>query len=681
MSTTISNVWHWSVKHSPLLNLGRWILRPRKRKALVRDLLANADLPQELTHLIETTVRKTRLWKSERIEIAKELITHTQDALEAGRSPEQITESFGNPKKVAKLLKRAAKRKRPLHWRTLQRTRQSIGVLIILFFMVYAVQFVRFVSGKPSINTNYVAQINAHNEAYTEDEKAWPIYNQANIAWVEHSTPTRDRQYEEERLYNDQLVDQDQDDNESENQPMSAGFFMIPNIPTDHPHYEETAQLIRDFAPHLDQIRQAAHRPIIGINLSFDLKITEEGDNPHDTRMAPPPKDPKDQPILVDLLLPNLGTTRQHANLLYFDMLVAARDGDNPRVYENLSAILAITRQKSFDGTLITDLVRIAIAGLANEGIKKILTEHPETLTREQLVNLSHELALVRPHLHLSFDGERMMFDDVLQRIYTDDGNGNGRLTQNGVNILNTLADYSSEHIKSDVDALSMLTGPIALSIAPNRKSQHEIYHSMIDLIEYIQLKGPQYIPLLAAEEYKLIFNENRISTLPYSPIEILLPALSNAVNRTYQAHMTHDATATMLALEIYKLDHDTYPASLSQLAPRYLPIVPEDLFNPGDRIRYLSNSSGYSLYSVGSDGDDDQAVPTKKNDRFPHFTDRFPPQYTDKGILIEANGDPVILPPQGPDGDWIFINIDNQSTLDPKTKEPDQSPAPESIN
>ncbi len=678
MSPSLSKAWDWSVEKSPLLNISRWIIHRGYPNTLARAEIESAQLPSELAELIDTTVRRTKLWRSERAEIAMELITHTQDALESGKSRDEIVNSFGNPKKVAKLLRRSTKRKRPLYWRTLRNMRRVIGTVFALFFVVYSVQLVRYLTGEPNIKTNYIQLINSHNEAYTEDEKACPIYNQINIAWQEHSTPIRDQQREEERAHNDSRALMDDDDAEL----MSAGFFMIPHVPLDHPHYEQTAQMVRDFGPELDQLRKACHRPIIGIDVGFDMEIKPPDGNPHDIKMAAPQSDIDRQPTLVEVLLPHLGTLRKFSNLLYFDTLVAARDGDYQLVYENLSAMLSMSRQKSFDGTIIADLVNIAIAENTNDAIEQIINEYPESLSREHLVALTHELSRVRPALEMSFEGERMMFDDVLQRTYTDDGNGNGRLTKHGSQIL---IDLNSDHILHDefsIKPAQLITGPIALSLAPDRKSQYDTYHTMMDLVDEIQERGPEYLPKLEAHERQVerAFNQGPevLDNLIMGPAELLMPALSKAVDRVFWSHMTHDAKKTMLALEIYARDHGEYPETLSSLTPNYLPELPADSFDPGNTLMYLATESGYILYSVGSDGDDDSGKTHDDRRRFPDFEDRFPGKIdAQQNLILDDAGRPVHTEPVGPDGDWILIEIDRA----PIEQEPDQSPALESLN
>jgi hypothetical protein len=64
------------------------------------------------------------------------------------------------------------------------------------------------------------------------------------------------------------------------------------------------------------------------------------------------------------------------------------------------------------------------------------------------------------------------------------------------------------------------------------------------------------------------------------------------------------DLARTALAIERSRLPTDELPTSLEELVPRYLAQVPIDPFD-GRPIRYQRRQTGYLLYSVGTDGQD----------------------------------------------------------------------------
>lgn len=672
--TPLSNAWQWSLERSPLLNMTRWILHRGYPNAKARARIHAANLPEELSELLDRTVRKTKLWRSERADIAQELITHTRDALEAGRTPKQIIESFGNPKKAAKLLRRATKRKRPLYWRTLHNIRKVVVSVTLLLFISYAALALRFFTGTPSIKKNYAVYINAQNNDYTEDQRAWPIYKEVRMAWDLHIRDTFARQKQEAAVLN---INKDYDQD-----PFDAGLQSYPQISTDHPHYQETVQTFESFEPQLKRLREATHRPVIGIKLGFEYEPHDDNEWSHFTPMIPPSETPENNPSLIAMLLPHLGTMRGFANTLAFDAIIAARHSDSPRAYESLDSMLALARQRSFDQTLISDLVGNAIARLAIKTIDQIVHEHPGTLTRDHLVALSHGIAQTRPTLELTLDGEIMMFHDVIQRAYTDDGHGNGRITKNGMRMFVNYASDSWDGNELQGKPIQVATGPISLAVVPDRKSQLSLYNNMMDTINRVADTGPQTIALIEHQRSAINQSTTTIPGILYSPVELLMPALGRALSSSFITQMSSDATAAMLAIEIYRIDHAKLPETFDDLTPNYLPSPPQDPFNPNQPLKYKVTDTGYLIYSVGDDGDDDDARFIDERQRDYHlFTERYPASKNAQGdIILDNAGNPILDTPKGPDGDWILIDMNRPPNHAPKTKKPDQSPAPESI-
>ncbi len=670
----ISSAWTWSVDHSPLLHLvrwiahlSRWIIHRGYPNLQTNQLLAESDLPIDLRDLIHSTVRKTRLWRSERVEITQEFIAHTQDALDAGRSPDQITDSFGNPKRVAKLLRRSTKRKRPIYWRTLRNIRRTITAMIVLIIISYAGLAARFYIGKPKITENYAAAINAQNDQFSEDDKAWPIYKEVDDAWHSLYEVVNERQATYAYEQNKSIDDDDK--------LISPGIRMLTTIPTDHHDYEELVQLFHDFKPSLDRIRQAAHRPAIGITLGF-----RSGDNwktPVEVS-----KHADENPPLIDLLLPYLGPVRRLSQLLYFDALLAARENNPDLAYQNLSAMLAMTRHHTTDGTLITDMVKIAILSLTMNAIEQVINECPGTLSRDHLVALAHELSLCESVLSLSFQGEIMFFEDFLQRAYTDDGNGNGRMTIEGMEMLAEQSSDRDDPFDIKKSPVRYATSPLSLTLVPDRKTEYTRYQTMMNAIKEVALAGPQYLPIIEHQENEVENHTNIIPGVRYSLVDILMPAVGKATERSFLAQMQLEATSTMLAIEIYRIDHNQLPESLQDLTPTYLPTIPEDLFDPNQPIKYTQSTTGYLIYSVGTDGDDDNGTIAERPRLAQSFSNRYIGIFDQQDkIKLNQAGVPIHDTPSGPDADWVIIHrtfIDNPNE---KTKEPDQSPAPESIN
>ena len=86
------------------------------------------------------------------------------------------------------------------------------------------------------------------------------------------------------------------------------------------------------------------------------------------------------------------------------------------------------------------------------------------------------------------------------------------------------------------------------------------------------------------------------------------IPIRSNIYEPMQQACFRHETTArllqTELALQLYRVEHGQMAESLDQLVPGYLPAVPLDAWSQQPLI-YRLTESGFVLYSVGYDGQD----------------------------------------------------------------------------
>jgi len=98
---------------------------------------------------------------------------------------------------------------------------------------------------------------------------------------------------------------------------------------------------------------------------------------------------------------------------------------------------------------------------------------------------------------------------------------------------------------------------------------------------------------------------------------QVLLPAM--LAIPAQEARTRAEVRGTMLsaAIEFYRAEHDSYPPSLSDLAPNYISDLPEDPFS-GEPFVYTPTESSYLLYSVGPDMRDDSGRPLDGSGAFP---------------------------------------------------------------
>ncbi len=120
-------------------------------------------------------VRKAKLWREERLDVARELVAHFSDGV--GRRAHRQSNSW--PTLVIR--RRGAhdsqgQAPQPALWWQAWWGAMRLSLLALAFgVFVYAALTVRFYLGRPRIAHNYWQEINARRRV-PEDEQAWPYY-------------------------------------------------------------------------------------------------------------------------------------------------------------------------------------------------------------------------------------------------------------------------------------------------------------------------------------------------------------------------------------------------------------------------------------------------------------------------------------------------------------------------
>jgi hypothetical protein len=537
-----------------------------------------ASLPPELRAIVEKVLKKCGLWRSERADVEAELVAHFSDGLAAGITPQQLASDFGDPKSAAKLIRRGKFRNRPLWWRSAHRTAQAIFVAAGVAVLFIAVHVIRFYLGQPTLRFNPADVMNKDALAAPESNRAWPLYRQALLAL--DLTPSE----------RDWLTD-------ATNGP-----------PTDD-QFTQIKSLLTRANRSLELTRQGAERPVLGYlaghstDHEIDMHLWEingrKGQAPVITT-----QDPSENREAIGILFPHLGQIRNLVRLLRADSYLAIREGDAPRLEANIASILAISRQVRKPDVLISGLVAIAISTIAGEVVRDALATRPELLSETQLRDLAHRFAaLGSASDFISLKGERLFFDDFLQRAYTDDGNGDGRFTPAGARY--TAAIGNVHHEVPPIYAVSSI-------VLASRKELRDLYHDALDRAQAELAVAPWQLGK-PSERAGVALDQKTaglLGSIRYEAIGLLLPALSRAYQVATNAAMDRDATLATIAIELERRRTGKLPPSLESLVPSLLPSVPLDNAD-GQPLRYRTlDADRYVLYSLGGDKADAGGLP-----------------------------------------------------------------------
>jgi len=532
------------------------------------QIIRRADLPQSIAAAITTIIRRSRLWRAERADVAAELTAHFRDGLDAGHTPGDLLSAFGSLPIAAALIRRAKRRNRPAVWRAWVAATTAARWGFLLLLGLYSFFFVRYLLLEPRITRNYLAEINAPLAAIPEGDRAWPLYRDAYLAL----TP---------------IMEQTPASLEfpAENAPMrlidSFGAWDLP---------PETLARAGDYlrlnAGPLDTLRAAAARPSLGAQATtaFDLDMLRQS---HAIAAVPTSDLSKyrtthdENAPVVQIVAAEFAPVRLMARMLATDTRLAADAGDAHRAATNIVSMLAIADHFRQRGWLIGDVGAMAVQALALETTSHLLTDHPDLLSDAQLTVLAHDAAAIGAGEPIvRFDAQRLQFDDFLQRIYSDDGSGNGVITRQGLLEMELLtADFGAANpAPLHQNGFDLALGPLQSAVIADRASTRQVYHSFIDAIE-ARARQPLWerdnTGNLDARAER--FFRDDLNRARYPVVALMVPAFENASVQAERILLRRDAMLTLIALELHRRRNGAYPATLADLSPTLLPIIPRD--------------------------------------------------------------------------------------------------------
>lgn len=195
---------------------------------------------------------------------------------------------------------------------------------------------------------------------------------------------------------------------------------------------------------------------------------------------------------------------------------------------------------------------------------------------------------------------------DNIQRMFTDDGNGNGRLIPARL--------YESKKRRSYV-----YTSPIpyldAVRIClthPDRRQTVELFESYFTMVKELARKTPWELDSEGASYEQRL--KEWLSGNYY--LQDGFVAIARCIQIGWRGRASGDAMLTTLALLTYKAQEGRLPESLGQLVDKgLLPSVPMDPYSDAPLV-YRVNGDDFTLYSLGEDCIDSDGEPCEWNDQ-----------------------------------------------------------------
>jgi len=531
-------------------------------------------LPPEVVGTIARVVRDAKLWPRERHDVSSELAAHFCDGLANGTSSDELTASFGDARSAARLIHRAKLRSRPLAFRALRRACQFSAAIAGAAVVGYCFLAARFFGNAPKIARNYIADVNAESRGLSPDERAWPLYRAALLKLPDDRPTTDD---------------------------LMAG--------PKGEHWPEVLTFLNANRDTLDIARTATKKTHLGYvygdpaNREF---LTRYAGSPD----VHGPSPDRFEPEMMSLLLPHAQEMLTLAAMFEADARVAAVTGRGTRVTADVDALLGLAQHvREIFPCVVVELMVASVHTRATRIVFELLADQPTEFSENDLKQLAHALAgySAAGHLRLRTDGERMLIDDLSQRIFSDDGNGDGHLTAVG---LAALRQYGLPLPTEKI----ILFGPWMSATVAGRRETHDLATHWLDRFE-AERRRPlwQWRPWSAEAEIDAV-SARTARRLRFFPLALVMAGLDGAFLAAEAGAQEHDAVLTAIALELHRRRTGEWPPSLAELTPDVLPELPTDRFT-GEPLRYRLMEGRPLLYSHGTDRDDDGGVrPTGGN-------------------------------------------------------------------
>ncbi len=516
------------------------------------------------------------------------------------KHPEALSSANEIPQNIRKPINRA-------FGLTFKWSARAIGACVLL----YAVVAISMSMNSPKVSFDPIKRFRESLPvAKSPDQLAWPAYRDA---LVEMGLGWDDPKHESE----------------------GAIAAMTGMLPSDK-EWPVASEWIAAHQPQIAALCAASKRPMFGFPVATPIsdadaalfgKNTQSGgifyggtiDNA-DVTVQP----------LICVLLPHLNSTSTASHLLATDMLLAVDQGNGERATRDAEAMMAISIHAQESRIVVGDLAGIRLRLRATNNIVMALEWKPSIFTDAQLKRLQMAMYLVPPALERpDFRTERLMFEDAVQRFYTDDGHGDGRFAPQWkqMETIAFMESVSGEKIydkkvgvinQFDLFA-SFLSQPFACFAIAGRKEALDHYDasmkrligdpndSLSDAVNAIAIADEEYVESINAHGARYFLEG------------ILMPDFSKFMHLWKLDQARRDACAAAIAAELYHRANNKWPESAADLAPLCDGKAPQDPWNEKP-IMMETDANGFRMWSVGKNGVDDHgdlAQSKKSSDDF----------------------------------------------------------------
>jgi hypothetical protein len=443
---------------------------------------------------------------------------------------------------------------------------------------------------RPVIAFDLVDEINARQPKPGPEGSAFPVYAEAFAGKIETS-----------RLWNTRIAEG----------LALAGVDAdaLANLRRDLDAVEPQIAVLRRLSAHpvlgAPAFRDASEQPQIAALMGQAVDVGSEAKWPADSFMR--------GALAIGAPLVNLSAVA--SSLLRADAAVAALDGDIDRAIESLDAATVaaahIGESAFFSNAMVMAWAESAIAS----SILSLVENHADQLDEAQLEALEAIVRrLARDGGERCIDIERLALLDAVQRIYSDDGAGDGELLPRAMKDFEYATTPLTANGKPKPGSPRQLSDPVRFLVAPIANRLRDGRAATVTLVDRIASLNRE---LLETPSGRAV--QTRMERLDFTvdsaargeqPVVSAMGISWRGLHwHVRKARLSRDAALAAIGIERFRRANARFPASLEELAAFTGVALGADN-PPSNPWRYAIVEGRPLIYDFGSDGIDDGARP-----------------------------------------------------------------------
>jgi hypothetical protein len=290
----------------------------------------------------------------------------------------------------------------------------------------------------------------------------------------------------------------------------------------------------------------------------------------------------------------NLVAIRELAQTLHALVLIELRRGDLDAAHGHALALIRMGHMHSEAFFLVNQMFRSGISAVATDAVWEMLQANGWTEARLETLQRALEELSFFDSVARSLEVERA----VVLTLHPTWGKGLlpwGAPAAQRTPPPDRLRGFFWRRLWAERDLLAYLVCS---------QSGIDAMERLIDGVPFLDMR-----PELEAARQQFESRMTGLGGMRYWFSASVTPAYDRALGSLVRNETGRSLAVIAIALERYRLANNRWPADLTELAPTFLDTVPRDLYT-GESLRYHLLTDGfYSLYSVGSNGQDNGGI------------------------------------------------------------------------